>query len=119
MAVNEFEGVKWVYVGTDANPYKKFSPCGICSDKYQNLLVSDSNNHCVHYIDREGLLIRVILTQGDIGLTNHWGIAIDDSTGWVWVGNPKKEVVIAKYTNWTNLFSLKISQIRTFRMKGM
>ncbi|KAK3083662.1 hypothetical protein FSP39_000922 [Pinctada imbricata] len=97
VCVDERDNVRWVYDGKQAKLGRSFDPCGICVDKYNNLLVTDGVNHCVHYIDREGGLIQVILTQEQTGLQDHWGICVDDVTGHVWVGNSLKKVVIAKY----------------------
>ncbi|KAK3082904.1 hypothetical protein FSP39_008633 [Pinctada imbricata] len=97
VCVDERDNVRWVYYGKQAKLEGSFDPCGICVDKYNNLLVTDIRNHCVHYIDREGGLIQVILTQEQIGLRGHWGICVDDDTGHVFVGNFLKNVVIAKY----------------------
>ncbi|KAK3087323.1 hypothetical protein FSP39_004682 [Pinctada imbricata] len=97
VCVDERDNVRWVYDGKQAKLEESFGPWGICVDEYNNLLVTDNNNHCVHYIDREGGLIQVILTQEQTGLQYHWGICVDDDTGHVWVGNPFKNVVIAKY----------------------
>ncbi|KAK3088885.1 hypothetical protein FSP39_024985 [Pinctada imbricata] len=97
VCVDERDNVRWVYDGKQAKLGRSFHPCGICVDKYNNLLVTDNRNHCVHYIDREGGLIQVILTREQTGLQYHRGICVDDDTGHVWVGNPLEKVVIAKY----------------------
>ncbi|KAK3087923.1 hypothetical protein FSP39_012477 [Pinctada imbricata] len=97
VCVNEYD-VMWLYRGKQAKLSKPFDPRSICVDKHHNLLVTDGDNHCVHYVDSEGLLIKVILTQKQIGLQYHWGICVDDDTGHIWVGNRySSNVVIAKY----------------------
>ena len=88
---------RWVYDGRSADLLWPFCPRRICCDKYHNLLVSDGYNDCVHYIDGEGQLIQVILTEEQVGWRGHWGIGVDDETGHVWVGNNKKDVAIEKY----------------------
>ncbi|KAK3082674.1 hypothetical protein FSP39_002300 [Pinctada imbricata] len=100
VCVDESDNVKWVYDGKQANLRGSFNPRGICVDKYHNLLVTDYINNCVHYVDREGGLIQVIMTQEQTGLWKPWGICVDDETGQVWVGNHDgdvSDVVIAKY----------------------
>ena len=87
----------WIYDGRSTDLKEQFRPRRVCCDKYHNLLVSDGNNYCVHYIDGEGHLIQVILTEKQVGMRYHWGIAVDDETGQVWVGNGNKDVTIAKY----------------------
>ncbi|KAK3083506.1 hypothetical protein FSP39_024389 [Pinctada imbricata] len=97
VCVDESDNVKWVYEGKQAKMKETFHPSGICVDKYHNLLVTDYYNNCVYYIDREGGLIQVILTQEQTGLRRPWGICIDDEIGQVWVGSLGGDVVIAKY----------------------
>ena len=89
--------LRWVYDGNQAKLGSSFNPLGICTDKYQNLLVTDSNNHCVHYLNADGQLLQVILTREQVRLLCYWGISVDDATGQVWLGNSLKDVVIAKY----------------------
>ncbi|KAK3093320.1 hypothetical protein FSP39_014047 [Pinctada imbricata] len=97
VCVDERGAVKWVYDGKKAKVTKSFNPYEISVDKYNNLLVTDMNNNCIHYIDREGRLIQIILTQEQTGLTCPMGICVDDKTGQVWVGNERNNVVICKY----------------------
>ncbi|KAK3093582.1 hypothetical protein FSP39_017692 [Pinctada imbricata] len=97
VCVDDRDDVRWVYDGKGAKLTKSFNPSGIYVDKYYNLLVSDYNNACVHYIDREGTLIQIILTHEQTGLTCPRGICVDDETGQVWVGNEWNNVVICKY----------------------
>ncbi|KAK3088295.1 hypothetical protein FSP39_017197 [Pinctada imbricata] len=96
VCVDERDNVRWMYDGKKAKLGRSFYPLGICVDKYNNLLVTDLTKHCVHYIDREGGLIQVILTQ-EPGLMGHSGICVDDDIWHVWVGIAMGKVVIAKY----------------------
>ena len=95
--VDRTERVRWVYDGKGANLGRRFSPRGICSDKYHNVLVIDINNDCVHCLDRDGQLIQLILTETQVGMRDHWGITVDRETGLVWVGNGSGNIVIASY----------------------
>ncbi|KAK3098815.1 hypothetical protein FSP39_023332 [Pinctada imbricata] len=104
VCVDERGDVGWVYNRKEAKLTGSFDPCGVSVDKYNNLLVTDIHNNCVHYIDREGRLIQIILTREQTGLEGHWGICVDDKTGQVWVGDglvyfwtESKKVVICKY----------------------
>ncbi|KAK3093989.1 hypothetical protein FSP39_022600 [Pinctada imbricata] len=98
VCVDERGDVRWLYNRKEAKLTNSFTPRGISVDKYNNLLVTDKKNTCVHYIDREGRLIQIILTQEQTGLVGHWGICVDDKTGQVWVGDVMKNVVmICKY----------------------
>ncbi|KAK3093923.1 hypothetical protein FSP39_021881 [Pinctada imbricata] len=97
VCVDERDDVRWVYDGEEAKLTLPFNPAEISVDKYNNLLVIDWENRCVHYIDREGKLIQIILTQEQTGLSWPFGICVDDKTGKVWVGNESTNVVICKY----------------------
>ncbi|KAK3098198.1 hypothetical protein FSP39_017110 [Pinctada imbricata] len=97
VCVDERGDVRWVYDGREAKLTRSFDPRGISVDKYNNLLVTDYYNSCIHYIDREGRLIQIILTQEQTGLSRPWGICVDDKTGQVWVWNGLGNVVICKY----------------------
>ena len=90
--------LRWLYDGMGANS-GRFDPRGICSDKYQNVLVTDERKSCVHCLDREGQLIQLILTEKQVGITGHYGITVDRDTGHVWVGNRQRNVAIASYTS--------------------
>ena len=97
VAIDQSGSQRWVYDGTQAKLSKYFSPHGVCTDHVQNVLVSDTDNQCVHYLETEGRLIQVILTERQIGLAYHWVIDVDDETGQVWVGNSSGDLVVAKY----------------------
>ena len=97
VAIDESEFTRWVYDGSQAKQSNAFEPFWISCAKYRNLLVPDYRNHCVHYIDKDGKLLQIILTMGQIGLMYPWGICVDDDAGQVWVGNPIKDIVIANY----------------------
>ncbi|KAK3092242.1 hypothetical protein FSP39_000188 [Pinctada imbricata] len=104
VCVDERGDVRWVYDGKEAKLSKSFNLRGISVDKYNNLLVTDIHNRCVHFIDKEGRLIQIMLTHEQTGLEGHWGICVDDKTGQVWVGNgsvyfgtESNNVVICKY----------------------
>ncbi|KAK3092645.1 hypothetical protein FSP39_005348 [Pinctada imbricata] len=97
VCVDERGDVRWVYDGKEAKLSKSFDPRGVSVDRYNNLLVTDMYNNCVHYIDREGRLIQIILTQEQTGLVGQWGICVDDKIGQVWVGNGWNYVVICEY----------------------
>ena len=77
--------VRWVYDGSQTKMGKaEFS--GMCVDQLSNLLISDTSNHCVHFVDSEGGLIQILLTREQHGLDSPWGIGVDHETGKVWLG---------------------------------
>ena len=88
--------IKWEYDGSQANLGQMFKPHGICVDMSHNLLISDFDNNCVHYVDREGVLIQILLTQEQHGIERPNGIGVDE-TGRVWVGSNDNNVYIAEY----------------------
>ena len=75
-----------------------FYPKGIACDIHQNTFVSDFRNSCVHQLDENGYLIRMLLTHEETGLNNHWAIYVDRKTGYLWVGNNNGDVVLSKNT---------------------
>ena len=79
--------VKWVYDGSQAKLNQKFKAYGMCIDKFSHLIVSDGKNHCVHYVDRNGGLIQLLLTNKQHGIDIPWGIGVDDGTGRIWCGS--------------------------------
>ena len=88
--------IRWVYGGSYLG---NLGAVGICVDKFRNLLISDYNNHCVHYVDREGVLIQVLLNQ-EHGIEFPMGIGVDDESGTVWVGCERRsdrEALIFRY----------------------
>ena len=91
--------VRWVYDGLQVHREGRFTPHGMCLDKFCNLLISDCDKHCVHYVDREGVLIQLLLTREQHGIDGPQGIGVDNETGKVWVGNDSKKVWVAKYFN--------------------
>ena len=87
----------WVYDGSQTSLRCGFYPTGIDKDKFHNLLICDNCNHCIHYVDGEGQLLRMILTHHQTRLMNHWGISVTDACQ-VWVGNTRGNIIICEYT---------------------
>ena len=77
--------VRWVYDGSQTEAGLLYAS-GMCIDKYRNLLISDYVNRCVHYVDREGGLIQILLTRDQHGIEMPFGIGVNNETGGVWVG---------------------------------
>ena len=89
--------VRWVYDGSQEA--REFQARGMCIDQFRNLLISDWRNSCVHYVDREGGLIKMLLTKDQHAIEMPWGIGVDDNTGTVWVGGGlvDKKIWIFRY----------------------
>ena len=88
--------VKWVYDGSQTES-GKLCAMGMCINKSGNLLISDYHNHCVHFLDREGCLIQILLTRDTHGVERPCGIGVDDDSGKVWVGHGNDKVSIFTY----------------------
>ncbi|XP_013412103.1 E3 ubiquitin-protein ligase TRIM71-like [Lingula anatina] len=57
-------------------PDKLSPPPGVCVDAYDNILVTDRDNHCIHLVSPDGKFIQYIATQAD-GLYKPWGCTIN------------------------------------------
>ena len=88
--------IRWEYDGSQASISQGFDPYGICVDRFHNLFISDYDNNCVHYVDREGDLIQILLTREQHGIERPWGVCVD-VTGRVWVGSNTNSILIAEY----------------------
>ena len=77
--------VKWVYDGSQTET-GRLDAVGMCVDRFSNLLISDYESQCVHYVDREGVLIQILLTRDKHGIKKPLGIGVDDKKQTVWVG---------------------------------
>ncbi|XP_013402371.1 tripartite motif-containing protein 2-like [Lingula anatina] len=65
---------------------------GVCVDAYDNILVTDYDNHCIHLVSPDGKFIHYIATKAD-GLENPWGCTINqDGDLVVTQGNGKVKV---------------------------
>ncbi|KAK3089596.1 hypothetical protein FSP39_004897 [Pinctada imbricata] len=78
--------VIWVYDGSQAKLKHKFVSEGICKDRFSNILVTDIENHCIHLMNIEGHLIKIIMLK-DYGLEQPMGIGVDKRSGRIWCGN--------------------------------
>ena len=88
--------VKWVYDGAQSK-LGKVDAVGMCIDKFCNLFISAYGNDCVHYVDREGCLIQIILSNEQHGICLPWGIGMDNETGDIWLGSFNRHVKIFRY----------------------
>ncbi|XP_013399138.2 E3 ubiquitin-protein ligase TRIM71-like [Lingula anatina] len=61
------------YTGPDN---KLGQPLGVCVDAYDNILVTDCDNHCIHLVSPDGKFIQYIATRAD-GLYYPWGCTIN------------------------------------------
>ncbi|XP_013401985.1 uncharacterized protein LOC106167694 [Lingula anatina] len=86
------QGDQKSYTGPD----NKLGQAGtVCVDAYDNILVTDSDNHCIHLVSRDGKFIRFIATKTD-GLCKSWACAINQG-GDLAVTKPDGEVKVFQY----------------------
>ena len=80
--------LKWVYDGYQHRRLYGgiFNPRGLCIDKNGNLLISDTDGCCIHYVDRDGHLLRMLLTEKEHGIKYPCELGLDDETGKLWIG---------------------------------
>lgn len=97
MSFNETGTLKFRYTAPK-NPTKwnqAFCPKGIATDRYCHILIADTDNKCVHILDKDGKFLQYI----DCGMRKPWGLCTD-SRGFLLVADSKKksgEIVKFKY----------------------
>lgn len=73
---------------------RPFSPSGIVCDNYGRLLIADTNNHCVHIVDKYGQFASFLLRKED-GITCPTSLVLDK--GQLWLGNENGQIKIYQY----------------------
>nr|XP_022297008.1 tripartite motif-containing protein 3-like [Crassostrea virginica] len=86
--------VRFRYDGTSAGIKNPFGPTGIVTDSLSQIIVSDSNNDCLHIIDQNGKFLNCV---DNCGLQSPWGLSVD-SEGRLWVAlNGGNVIKVIKY----------------------
>ncbi|XP_013386492.1 protein wech-like [Lingula anatina] len=68
---------------------------GVCVDAYDNILVTDYDNDCIHLVSPDGKFIQYIATQAD-GLYRPWGCTINQD-GDLAVTDLRRKVKVFQY----------------------
>ncbi|XP_078328825.1 uncharacterized protein LOC144623852 [Crassostrea virginica] len=86
--------VRFQYDGTPARTKKSFAPRYIVTDALSQIIMTDSNNDCLHILDQNGQFLKCV---DDCGLKTPWGLTVD-SEGRLWVGLLNTgEIKVIKY----------------------
>ena len=84
--------IKYQYTGSNG---ESFYPSDLCTDMAGHVLITDTDNHQVHILDKDGLFLHYLLTK-EQGLG--WPYSIDvDTEGNAWVGEWNGNVKVVKY----------------------
>lgn len=75
--------------------YKPFIPSGIATDRYGNILVSDSQKLTIHLLDQWGQFVQ-FLSSKHVKVPT--ALSVDDA-GKLWISDGKLQIKIVKYLN--------------------
>ena len=96
VALDKDYRVRYEYTGQ--HDRGSFTPVGLCTDNTGCILITDSDNHRVHILDRDGRFLQFLLTE-EQGLWKPLSVDVD-SEGNAWVGEDtyiKGGVTVVKY----------------------
>ncbi|OWF54863.1 E3 ubiquitin-protein ligase TRIM71-like [Mizuhopecten yessoensis] len=96
VVLDRLGNLRFVYDGRSVSAGERpFSPCGIVCDSYGRLLITDTNNHCIHVVDKNGQFVSFLLRKED-GITCPTSLALDGE-GQLWVGNENGQMKVYQY----------------------
>ncbi|XP_033743911.1 tripartite motif-containing protein 2-like [Pecten maximus] len=96
VVLDSLGNLRFIYDGRSASAGERpFSPCGIVCDSYGRLLIADTNNHCVHIVDKHGQFVSFLLRKED-GITCPTSLVLNGE-GKLWVGNENGQVKVYQY----------------------
>ncbi|KAK3097355.1 hypothetical protein FSP39_008972 [Pinctada imbricata] len=87
---------RWIYKGSEESRRNgvTFDPWDVCVDRDQNYLVSNTGNHSVDLLDKNGKFLRYILTT-EHGIKFPLGLSFD-SRGTLWLGQATGTVTLLR-----------------------
>ncbi|XP_060065852.1 E3 ubiquitin-protein ligase TRIM71-like [Ylistrum balloti] len=96
VVLDSLGNLKFIYDGRSVSAGERpFSPCGIVCDSYGRLLIADTNNHCIHIVDKHGQFVSFLLRKED-GITCPTSLGLNGE-GQLWVGNENGQMKIYQY----------------------
>ena len=88
--------VRFRYDGTPARSKQRFNPGCIVTDCLGQIIVTDSNNECLHILDQNGQFLKCLV---GCSLEKPFGLSVD-GLGRLWVGSSSSgKVRVIEYLN--------------------
>ena len=102
--------LRFRYTGPPSTTQEPFSPVAITTDSQANILTSDSNNLCIHIIEKDGNFLRII---DQCGSCSPCGLCVDSQDNLFvteWKTNEVKKLFVV--VEWT---TSKVTKIQYYK----
>ena len=93
VVVDQTGKVRFRYDGVPARRKSPFDPKDIVTDAYNQIILTDYSNNCLHILNQNGQFLKCV---HGCGIENPKGLSLD-SKGRLWVGTKSKSIKIIKY----------------------